>query len=428
MSALPAGWHWEPLSELTRGGLFCDGDWVESKDQDPTGSVRLTQLADVGVAEFRDRSDRWLREDQAHRLGCTFLAPDDVLIARMPDPLGRACLAPEGIGRAVTAVDVAIARPSRQDLEPRFLMWALNAPDAHTQMVAMQSGTTRKRISRKNLGTVRLPVPPRDEQRRVVDILEDHLSRLDAGVAEIDRADHRLVSMREQWLRNALPTVLPPDETTTIAKALVSSRGGWSRSRGHIVAAPRGVPYLKMNNITRSGHLALDEVVRVEATDDQMAQYGVASGDVLFNSKNSGDLIGKTAVADSRIAGWVFNENIMRLRFDGRVLPGFARMWFLGPSMRKEITAAASASTNVAAVYMHALRDFRLWIPALPVQERLTKEFDRIELETDALRSALADARQRASRLKRSLLAAAFSGSLTGHSSDLDLAEEMAAT
>ena len=72
---VPAGWSSEDLASIASGGLFTDGDWVETKDQDPSGDVRLTQLADVGVGEFRGRSHRWLREDQAKRLNCTFLHP-----------------------------------------------------------------------------------------------------------------------------------------------------------------------------------------------------------------------------------------------------------------------------------------------------------------------------------------------------------------
>ena len=41
-------------------GLFQDGDWVESKDQDPNGDVRLIQLADIGVLSFKDKSNRTL--------------------------------------------------------------------------------------------------------------------------------------------------------------------------------------------------------------------------------------------------------------------------------------------------------------------------------------------------------------------------------
>jgi type I restriction enzyme S subunit len=64
MTGLPDGWRMLSLNEVAHGGLFNDGDWVKTKDQDPQGSVRLTQLADVGVGEFRDRSSRWLLQDQ----------------------------------------------------------------------------------------------------------------------------------------------------------------------------------------------------------------------------------------------------------------------------------------------------------------------------------------------------------------------------
>lgn len=200
------------LAELAEGGHFSDGDWVESKDQDPAGAVRLTQLADVGAASFRNRSDRWLRDDQAARLGCTFLEPDDILIARMPDPIGRACLVPQNIGRAVTVVDVAILRIKRGDVDPRYAMWAMNAPVFHREVVRLQSGTTRKRISRKNLATLRIPVPPLDDQRRIVTLLEDHLSRLDAAVTQIHHAETQSTVMLRSALNHGLRAVLVDDD------------------------------------------------------------------------------------------------------------------------------------------------------------------------------------------------------------------------
>src|SRR5258706_213073 len=102
----------QTLAALLRDGLFIDGDWVESKDQDPNGEVRLIQLADVGDGVFRTRSARFLTMEKARELRCTFLEPGDILVARMPEPLGRACIFP-GIGRpAVTVVDVCIVRPN----------------------------------------------------------------------------------------------------------------------------------------------------------------------------------------------------------------------------------------------------------------------------------------------------------------------------
>src|SRR2546421_9201051 len=105
--------HEETLAELLSDGLFIDGDWVESKDQDPDGEVRLIQLADIGDGVFRDRSSRFLTRDKAKELGCTFLKPGDILVARMPDPLGRACIFPGVAQPAVTAVDICILRPNQ---------------------------------------------------------------------------------------------------------------------------------------------------------------------------------------------------------------------------------------------------------------------------------------------------------------------------
>jgi len=156
------------LGDLAGHGFITDGDWVESKDQDPSGEVRLTQLADVGVDVFRDRSDRWMREDQASRLNCTLLMPGDILVARMPDPIGRACEVPDNIGRAVTVVDVAVLRLRRDDVNPRYVMYALNGSVAYRQILSHQTGGTRQRISRRNLEKIQIPLPSRPKQDEVV--------------------------------------------------------------------------------------------------------------------------------------------------------------------------------------------------------------------------------------------------------------------
>lgn len=167
---------WVSISDLAGSGFFRDGDWVESKDQDLSGAVRLTQLADVGVDVFRDRSNRWMTTDAALRLNCTFLESGDILIARIPEPLGRACQVPEGVGPAVTVVDVAILRSRRDDVLPRYVMYAINSHQVQRKVLSFQAGGTRQRITRKNLGVIEVPIPSLDEQRRIVAVLDKFAS------------------------------------------------------------------------------------------------------------------------------------------------------------------------------------------------------------------------------------------------------------
>lgn len=84
----PKGWPRSPLRALLEtADVFVDGDWVQSKDQDPQGDIRLIQLADVGDGIYLDKSSRFLTSSTAKRLKCTPLQVGDILVARMPDPL-----------------------------------------------------------------------------------------------------------------------------------------------------------------------------------------------------------------------------------------------------------------------------------------------------------------------------------------------------
>ena len=210
---LPSGWRWKTIPDLvTEDGVFIDGDWVESKDQDPNGDVRLIQLADVGDGVYRDKSDRFMTKAKADALRCTFLKDGDVLIARMPDPLGRACIFPGDAKPSVTVVDVAIVRSGNGEFDHRWLACFVNAHPFRSAISGLQAGSTRKRISRGNLATIPLPVPPLPEQRRIVAEIEKQFTRLEAGVAALRRVQANLKRYRAAVLKAACEGRLVPTE------------------------------------------------------------------------------------------------------------------------------------------------------------------------------------------------------------------------
>ena len=213
VNAPPMGWAFAAISELIgTGGIFADGDWVESKDQDPSGDVRLIQLADIGDGVYLDKSSRFLTAERSRQLKCTYLAQGDVLIARMPDPLGRSCIYPGDPKTSVTAVDVCIVRTGAIGPNHRWLSWFINSPEFRDNVASFQSGSTRKRISRKNLGTIPLPVPPLAEQHRIVAEIETQFTRLDASVAALRRAQANLKRYRASVLKDACEGRLVPTE------------------------------------------------------------------------------------------------------------------------------------------------------------------------------------------------------------------------
>ncbi|MEQ9036943.1 MAG: restriction endonuclease subunit S [Silicimonas sp.] len=213
MTDLPSTWALTPLENLiAHDGVFTDGDWVESKDQDPNGSVRLIQLADIADNRFVNKSSRFLTLDKAFELNCTFLKRGDILVARMPDPLGRSCLFPlEGDQSFVTVVDVCVIRLGSVAIEPRYLMRAINSPTVRGQISDLQSGSTRKRISRGNLATVPIPIAPTNEQRRIVEKIEAMFDEIDKGVESLHTARTTLGLYRQSLLKSAFEGRLTAD-------------------------------------------------------------------------------------------------------------------------------------------------------------------------------------------------------------------------
>jgi type I restriction enzyme S subunit len=178
-ASLPVEWHLRRLRELAASGYrtFTDGDWIETPYITDEG-VRLIQTGNVGIGNYREQGFRYVSDETFTALRCTEVLPGDVLICRLADPVGRACLAPDLGTKMITSVDVCILRPSTA-VDRRFIVYALtnNLYLQHAGNIAR--GGTRDRVSRSQLGAVKVAVPPIEEQEQIANFLDDVTARID---------------------------------------------------------------------------------------------------------------------------------------------------------------------------------------------------------------------------------------------------------
>ena len=159
-------WEQRKLRDLCI--IFTDGDWIESKDQSDSG-VRLVQTGNVGIAEYLDKPNnrKWISEDTFARLNCEEVLPGDILISRLPEPAGRACIMPFLDVRMITAVDCTIARTA-SDYSNKFLIQYLSSQYYFNEVNAALAGGTRQRISRSNLARFYIPTPVKYEEQEAI--------------------------------------------------------------------------------------------------------------------------------------------------------------------------------------------------------------------------------------------------------------------
>ena len=146
--------------------LFADGDWIESKDQALDG-IRLIQTGNVGFGVYIDKTQnaKYISETTFHRLNCLEINDGDILISRLPEPAGRACLLPKSTERRITAVDCTVIRTDSSVIDRNYLLQFLCSEQYLKTVNSFLAGGTRQRISRKNLEGIEVPYPSIDEQR-----------------------------------------------------------------------------------------------------------------------------------------------------------------------------------------------------------------------------------------------------------------------
>ncbi|MBI4023426.1 MAG: restriction endonuclease subunit S [Verrucomicrobia bacterium] len=173
-----------------------------------------------------------------------------------------------------------------------------------------------------------------------------------------------------------------------------------------------GMPYIKMNNVTMDGRVFCDKLVYVPASCEEGTRFAVQDGDILFNTRNSKELVGKVGLVRNPPAGAIYNNNLMRIRLAGGVSPAFLTLQMCSHEFRRHMELVKKATTNVAAVYAKDLLPLAIALPPPAEQTRIVAEVERRLSVVEELEFAVANNLQRATRLRQSVLQRAFEGKL----------------
>ena len=196
-------WEDRSLFELAGGRkeLFDDGDWIESEHITEDG-IRLIQTGNIGVGSFIEKGEKkYISEESFGSLRCKEIKQGDLLICRLAEPAGRACVLPElGESKTITSVDVTIFRPPLSVANRVFLANVFSTAYWFNEVSDRSGGTTHKRISRGSLGGIRVTIPQLDEQTAIATILSDMDTELAALESRLAKARQIKQGMMQELL------------------------------------------------------------------------------------------------------------------------------------------------------------------------------------------------------------------------------------
>ncbi len=196
-------WEVKSLFELAGHSkeLFDDGDWIEAEYLTESG-IRLVQTGNMGEGNFIDRDvKKFISADSFKKLRCKELQIGDILICRLADPAGRACILPDiGEQRMITAVDITIFRPLPSLASRRFLVNVFSTRQWFERVAERCGGSTRTRVARNELGKMEIKIPSLPEQNAIAEVLSD----MDAEITALERRRDKTGALKQGMMQELL--------------------------------------------------------------------------------------------------------------------------------------------------------------------------------------------------------------------------------
>ena len=161
------------------GGPF--GSNLKSSDYVDEG-VRIIQLQNIGDAEFIDDYRIFTSEEKADELLSNNIYPGDIILSKMGDPVGRACLIPDTHNRYVMCSDGIRLVVDEKINSKYFIYLLINSKHFRPLVEKTATGSTRKRIGLDELKNLPILLPKKSEQQKIADCLAslDELITLEA--------------------------------------------------------------------------------------------------------------------------------------------------------------------------------------------------------------------------------------------------------
>lgn len=410
-TVLPAEWVRTTLGDVAT--LIRNGTFASRPDDDPDG-LPILRISAVRAGVVDMENVKYVHGLEARRAGQFAVRSGDLLFTRYngsrhlvgicgvvpphsgpvlhPDKLIRVVVSPEVADSHFIAYQMASGLV-RDHLEPRI------------RTTAGQSG-----ISGVDVKSIPVILPPLAEQRRIVDILDDHLSRLDAA----DQQTRTALQRANAWKR-------------AHADELFWGGGFPTEALGEVLAAPMRNGHSARASSTGTGirTLTLTAVTRGQFTDDftkvtsadpeRVADLWLRQGDILVQRSNTPELVGTTELYTGPDEWAIFPDLLIRCRVDTtRVVPAFA-----AEAMRTERahrwlrSRAKGLAGSMPKIDQGTIAALRIPVPALAQQTATVAQLAEIDAPTRRFVDACNLATWRSAGLRRALLRSAFTGRLT---------------
>lgn len=295
-----------------------------------------------------------------------------------------------------------------------------------------KTGSAIPHLNKKLFFSLEFPLPPLQEQQRIVEKIESLFAKLDEVKEKVQEAIASIDDNVEALLYKAFTGQLTNEwrnsnieiekwEDTTLSEIVSGLKYGSSEKSDYEY---KGTPILRIPNIG-DGIVDFSDL-KYMSEELKSSSHEVFEDDILIiRSNGSRDLVGKCALVPKLQERYAYASFLIRMKVTEKVLPEYLVRFINSSMARAQMFDKAKSSSGIHNINSKELGAIKICVPSIEeqkqilicIQEFVNKEKQVQEISEEILGSI--------DRMKKSILAKAFRGELGTNNTDEESAIEL---
>jgi type I restriction enzyme S subunit len=314
--------------------------------------------------------------------------------------------------------------PNEKHLDRKFLLYGLNG-----YLKAIEDATssvTVGHLSSRDVLRIPFPLPPLNEQHRIVAKLEAVLGKVDACQQRLAKIPVILKRFRQAVLAAACSGRLTADWREEQGRGEGEGLpAGWVSHCVHEIAAEirtgpfgsalhktdyviGGIPVINPMHIVSGKIVASTTVTISSETFKRLSDYALKKGDIILARRGE---LGRCAVVSQNEEGYLCGTGSAILRLKKLAFPEYLKMVISSPETRTYLSDG-SVGTTMDNLNQRLFAALPLVLPPLSEQQEIVRRVEALFTLADQLEARYLKAKAHVDRLTQSILAKAFRGEL----------------
>lgn len=348
------------------GGPF--GSDLKSSDYTDSG-IRVIQLQNIGDGHFINKHFIYTSEEKAEKLNNSQIFPGDILIAKMAEPLARACEVPNIEKKYVMCSDGIRLSVDKSKYFSKYVLYAINSKLFRDQAEAASTGTTRSRIGLATLKELALPVPPLKTQQKIANIL----SSIDEAIEKTDQIIEKTEKLKQGLMQLLLTKGIGH---TKFKKTTLGAITDFIDYRGKTPdKVPGGIPLITAKNI-RKGYIDPEprEFIKESDYETWMRRGIPQKGDILFTTEAPLGNIARLET-NNKVA---FAQRVIIIHPEPELNSTYLKFLLLQNETQETLHSLSSGGT-VKGIKASTLKKLEIKVPTLDIQMKIASILESVD-------------------------------------------------